>query len=62
MPPTNKIYDQYVRKARKVADTVDLGQGALGHWVGDRNAENVLIWYHGMLCYGTCIMLYDYTC
>ncbi|KAB8079671.1 Alpha/Beta hydrolase protein [Aspergillus leporis] len=47
MPPTNKIYDQYVRKAKKVADTVDLGHGALGHWVGDRNADNVLIWYHG---------------
>ncbi|OOO07877.1 hypothetical protein OAory_01043770 [Aspergillus oryzae] len=47
MPPTNKIYDQYVRKSRKVADTVDLGHGALGHWIGDRNADNVLIWYHG---------------
>lgn len=48
MPTTNKIYDQYVRKSRLSPDTVNLGHGALGHWVGDKNAENVLVWYHGM--------------
>ncbi|KAL4893632.1 Alpha/Beta hydrolase protein [Aspergillus ambiguus] len=47
MPPSNKVYDLYVRKAKKTADTIDLGHGGLGHWVGDRNAENVLVWFHG---------------
>ncbi|EAU29350.1 conserved hypothetical protein [Aspergillus terreus NIH2624] len=47
MAPSNKVYDLYVRKAKKIADTVDLGHGALGHWIGDRKAENVLVWYHG---------------
>jgi hypothetical protein len=47
MPPTNKIYDMFVKKARVLPQTVDLGHGAQGHWVGDRNADNVLVWYHG---------------
>lgn len=28
--------------------TVDLEHGAKGHWIGDKNALNVLIWYHGV--------------
>lgn len=47
MPPTNKIYEIYIKKTRQMSETVDLGHGALGHWVGDKNADNVLIWYHG---------------
>lgn len=49
MPTTNKIYDQYIKKTRQLPDTVNLGNGALGHWVGDKNAENVLVWYHGKI-------------
>lgn len=49
VPPSNKVYEQYARKARVQAQTVELEHGALGHWVGDRNATNVMIWYHGRL-------------
>lgn len=47
VPPSNKVYEQYARKARVQAQTVELEHGALGHWVGDRDATNVMIWYHG---------------
>ncbi|PLB36748.1 lipase/thioesterase family protein [Aspergillus candidus] len=47
LPPTNKIYEQYARKAKQLANTVDLGDGALGHWIGKHDADTVLIWYHG---------------
>lgn len=47
LPPTNQIYNVYARKAKVFADTVDLGEGALGHWMGDRKADYVLVWYHG---------------
>jgi hypothetical protein len=30
-------------------NTVEYGENAPGHWIGDSEAENVLIWYHGML-------------
>ncbi|KAJ5742047.1 hypothetical protein N7533_011456 [Penicillium manginii] len=46
-PTSNKVYEQYARKARIQAQTVQLEHGALGHWIGDRDATNVMIWYHG---------------
>ncbi|OOF92897.1 hypothetical protein ASPCADRAFT_133284 [Aspergillus carbonarius ITEM 5010] len=47
LPTTNKNYERYVRKHKLPCKTVDLGDGALGHWIGDQTADNVLIWYHG---------------
>ncbi|KAJ5689829.1 hypothetical protein N7462_004221 [Penicillium macrosclerotiorum] len=47
LPRTNKVYDRYAKQTGLSAQTVDLGDGALGHWVGDRDATNVLIWFHG---------------
>ncbi|KAL2369627.1 hypothetical protein RJ035_002659 [Blastomyces gilchristii] len=47
MPPTNKIYERYAKKANKPVQSVELPHGVHGHWIGDKNAENVLIWYHG---------------
>ena len=46
-PHTNEVYEQYARKAGFSPDTVQLPHGAMGHWIGDKNAKNVLIWYHG---------------
>ncbi|PGH16525.1 hypothetical protein AJ79_01630 [Helicocarpus griseus UAMH5409] len=47
MPPTNKIYERYVKKTRQPVQSVELPHGVQGHWIGDKNAKNVLIWYHG---------------
>lgn len=41
------IYNRYARSAKIVPDTVELAHGAKGHWVGNKNAQNVIIWYHG---------------
>ncbi|TWU71017.1 hypothetical protein ED733_002674 [Metarhizium rileyi] len=46
-PLTNVVYEHYARSASVRPDTVALDAGAYGHWVGSRDAENVLIWYHG---------------
>ncbi|KAK4084680.1 hypothetical protein Purlil1_10265 [Purpureocillium lilacinum] len=47
-PPTDKMYEQYARSARVTPQTVDLGcHGAKGHWIGNKNAKHVLVWYHG---------------
>lgn len=50
LPPTNKIYERHARKTGQVAETVKLEAGGLGHWIGDRNATNVIVWYHGAYC------------
>jgi hypothetical protein len=47
-PPSHKIYEIHAKKTGAPLQSVELGNGALGHWVGDRNADNVLVWYHGM--------------
>ncbi len=46
-PNTNIIYNQYARSRNFEPDTVALAHGAQGHWVGNKNATNVLIWFHG---------------
>lgn len=48
LPPSHKVYEQYSKKTGGLPESVELGDGALGHWVGDRNAENVIVWFHGM--------------
>ncbi|KAJ5772762.1 Alpha/beta hydrolase fold-3 [Penicillium paradoxum] len=47
LPSSHKIYELYLKKTGGRPESVELGDGALGHWLGDRNADNVLIWFHG---------------
>ncbi|KAM3561100.1 hypothetical protein ARSEF4850_003373 [Beauveria asiatica] len=47
LPNTDIIYNQYARSRNLQPDTVALAHGAQGHWVGNKNATNVFIWYHG---------------
>ncbi|OAA60824.1 lipase/thioesterase [Cordyceps fumosorosea ARSEF 2679] len=46
-PNTDIIYKQYARSRKFEPETVALAHGAQGHWVGNKNATNVLIWFHG---------------
>ncbi|KAL4915454.1 Alpha/Beta hydrolase protein [Aspergillus aurantiobrunneus] len=47
LPASNIVYNQYIRSVRQKALTVKLDHGAMGHWIGDPNAKNILVWYHG---------------
>ncbi|EEP79611.1 conserved hypothetical protein [Uncinocarpus reesii 1704] len=47
-PPTNGVYDQYVKQKGMESQTVELEHGGLGHWIGNKDAKNVLIYFHGM--------------
>ncbi|KAE8396189.1 Alpha/Beta hydrolase protein [Aspergillus alliaceus] len=46
-PSTDEAYKQYMQSRGAAPQTVTLDHGAKGHWIGDKNARNVLIWYHG---------------
>lgn len=48
LPLTDQVYNNHARSAGVVPQTVELCDGAKGHWVGDKHAQTVLIWYHGM--------------
>ncbi|KAG0152704.1 hypothetical protein PDIDSM_2509 [Penicillium digitatum] len=47
LPPSQEIYEQHSKKNGRLPESVELGDGALGHWVGDRNADNIIVWFHG---------------
>lgn len=47
LPSTNKVYELYTRQTRTPAQSVTLDHGAHGHWIGDKNADNVIVWFHG---------------
>lgn len=46
-PTTDKMY-KYVAKAKKsVPASVDLSEGAQGHWIGNPQAHFVMLYSHG---------------
>ncbi|KAL1985326.1 hypothetical protein VTN96DRAFT_8004 [Rasamsonia emersonii] len=46
-PKTDTTYRLFAWRSGIANQTVDLGHGAQGHWIGNKDAKNVLIWYHG---------------
>ncbi|KAJ5266512.1 hypothetical protein N7478_009320 [Penicillium angulare] len=47
LPGSVTVYNRLVKGTGYEASSVQLSHGASGHWIGDPNATNVLIWYHG---------------
>lgn len=48
IPTTEKVYTFVTKLKSAIPKTVDLSDGALGHWIGDTQANNVLLYLHGM--------------
>ncbi|KAE8423781.1 Alpha/Beta hydrolase protein [Aspergillus pseudocaelatus] len=46
-PSTDEVYKQYMQSRGAVPQSIELEYDAKGHWIGDKHARNVLIWYHG---------------
>ncbi|KAL2855562.1 Alpha/Beta hydrolase protein [Aspergillus pseudodeflectus] len=47
LPSTNLVYNAWIRSVRQKPLTLKLDHGAMGHWIGDPNSKNILVWYHG---------------
>ncbi|KAE8364314.1 Alpha/Beta hydrolase protein [Aspergillus caelatus] len=45
--PTRSVYETGLQKKGLQPETVPLNHGAQGHWIGNKNAKNVVIYYHG---------------
>lgn len=54
-PSTAIMYGLMCKKHNKKVNTVDLGDGAKGHWIGDPNAKWVMLYAPGgaFICPGT---------
>lgn len=46
-PSTDKAYRRIAKSQRWEAHTIDLANGAKGHWLGHSNAKYVLVYFHG---------------
>jgi hypothetical protein len=46
-PPTSVVYETVMKKRGLEPETVALPHGAEGHWLGNKNAKNVIVYYHG---------------
>ncbi|KAJ5129153.1 CAZyme family CE10 [Penicillium bovifimosum] len=47
LPSSDQIYERYKKKTGQKPQTIQVGDGGLGHWHGDPNADNVIVWFHG---------------
>ncbi|KAE8352727.1 alpha/beta hydrolase fold protein [Aspergillus coremiiformis] len=45
--PTSYVYETQMNKNGCQPESVTLKHGAQGHWIGNKNAKNVIIYYHG---------------
>ena len=46
-PKTSKVYKKVAKSRRWQQYDVDLGEGAMGHWIGPKDAKYVMIYFHG---------------
>ncbi|KAK1146499.1 hypothetical protein N8T08_002928 [Aspergillus melleus] len=46
-PPTKSVYERFMESRSLEPESVTLNHGATGHWIGNKNAKNVMIYYHG---------------
>ncbi|KZZ87961.1 6-hexanolactone hydrolase [Ascosphaera apis ARSEF 7405] len=44
---TDHVYLRFAKSENFKPDTVALKEGGLGHWIGNKNAKNVIIYFHG---------------
>ncbi|OAQ62667.1 lipase/thioesterase family protein [Pochonia chlamydosporia 170] len=44
---TPTVYKQQAKSYKMDQRTIELNHGGKGHWIGNPDAEHVLIWYHG---------------
>ncbi|THC96536.1 hypothetical protein EYZ11_003980 [Aspergillus tanneri] len=46
-PSTRSAYETFMKHKGLPPETVTLQHGATGHWIGNKNATNVVIYFHG---------------
>jgi len=46
---TSEVYEAFAKSKGFSPQTVDIGDGTIGCWIGDKHADTVLLWFHGTL-------------
>lgn len=45
--PTDKAYETFAKQKKISPQNVSLNHGAKGHWIGNKDAKKVIVYYHG---------------
>ncbi|KAI1967634.1 hypothetical protein LOZ53_003631 [Ophidiomyces ophidiicola] len=48
-PATSSVYKDFAKANAFTPQTVDLVDGSQGHWIGNKDAKNVVVYFHGTL-------------
>ena len=48
-PSTTATYEIFAKQKRFTPETVQLANEAEGSWIGNKDAKNVLVYFHGTL-------------
>lgn len=59
--PTSDTYAAFMQQKGLQPETVTLKHGAQGHWLGNKDAKNVLIYYHGKPSPALCNKIYPHS-
>jgi acetylornithine/succinyldiaminopimelate/putrescine aminotransferase len=46
--PTTEVYTKFAKEKGFAPETVTLPSGTQAHWIGNKNAKKVIMYYHGM--------------
>ncbi|KAI9923852.1 hypothetical protein MW887_008334, partial [Aspergillus wentii] len=44
---SNECYESFMKKKRLQPESIPLNHGATGHWIGNKDAKDVVVYYHG---------------
>lgn len=47
-PPDDQVYHTVMKKRGLQPEVVQLPHDTEGYWLGNKNAKNVVVFYHGM--------------
>lgn len=47
LPTSDQVYQSYARSVKTNPRIIKLASGASGYWVGNKNAKNIVVWFHG---------------
>lgn len=47
-PPSDEVYYSVMQKRGLQPEVVQLAHNTEGYWLGNKNAKNVVVYYHGM--------------
>ena len=50
-PPVDKLYADFAKEKGFQPETLVLSNGTKAYWINNKNAEKVVVWFHGVFTF-----------